>query len=534
MPEQVSASRGRTFLAGKIIFNFGRSTFDCTIRQLTDDGATVELDGIFGIPERVHLLVRGAEHPRLCKRLWQSDRRIGLAFEQERPAEQSPAHIAPPERRSGDSILRGQMLALRAALDQIPLGVLLLDSDLKAQFINHAFRQMWALPDAVAERGPTFTDLMHHGCKTMAYEMPQAQLDAYVAERVRLVRIGDTTPIDLRRSNGEVIRCQCTPLPDGGRMVSYTMVTDIVRAFDELKVLTNALENVEDGIIVLDGKLDTIFVNRRMREFWELSAEEVARRPPYIELLTRNRRALPPGLTPEQVRAFPAKRIAEIKAGDHKRDVQTPDGRDIRVHCTTMPDGGRMLTLCDITDLVRSARQLEVLATTDPLTGLFNRRHFLSAMEAEWSRFQRYYRSLSVLMVDIDHFKAVNDRFGHAAGDEAIKAVAAVCISGKRKSDLVGRVGGEEFAILLPETSMSRARVVAERIRRKIEALALPTGGAPLTLSVSVGVAEAFTSMSGVDALMKAADGALYEAKAQGRNRSVCWSPPAPPKLAAE
>ena len=109
-----------------------------------------------------------------------------------------------------------------------------------------------------------------------------------------------------------------------------------------------------------------------------------------------------------------------------------------------------------------------------------------------------------------------------------------MCIGGKRKSDVVGRVGGEEFAILLPETSQSRARVVAERIRRKIEALALPTGGAPLALSVSIGVAEAFTSMSGVDALMKAADGALYEAKARGRNRSVCWSPPAPAKLAAE
>ncbi|MBR0794253.1 diguanylate cyclase [Bradyrhizobium jicamae] len=533
MSGQDSASRGRTFLAGKIIFNFGRSTFDCTIRQLTDGGATVELDGILAIPERVQLLVRGAEHPRPCKRLWQSERQVGLAFEQEQQAEQTAVRTTPPA-RSGDLILRGPMLALRAALDHIPLGVLLLDGELKAQFINRAFRQMWALPDAVAGRGPTFTELMHHGCKIMAYEMPQAQLDAYVAERVRLVSVGDTAPIDLRRSNGEVIRCQCTPLPDGGRMVSYTMVTDIVRTSDELKVLTNALENVQDGVVILDRELDAIFVNRRMREFWEISAEEVARRPPYVSIITRNRRALPPGLTPEQVKAFPEKRIAEIKAGEHTRDLQTPDGRNIRVHCTTMPDGGRMLTLCDVTDLVRAARQLEVLATTDPLTGLFNRRHFLSAMEAEWSRFQRYYRSLSVLMVDIDHFKTVNDQFGHAAGDAAIKAVAELCINGKRKSDVVGRVGGEEFAVLLPETSMSRARTVAERIRRRIETLALPNSGAPLALTVSIGVAEAFTSMPGVDALMKAADGALYQAKAQGRNRTVCWSPPAPPKLAAE
>jgi len=193
-----------------------------------------------------------------------------------------------------------------------------------------------------------------------------------------------------------------------------------------------------------------------------------------------------------------------------------------------------MLTFVDVTDLVRNARQLEVLATTDPLTGLFNRRQFLTMTDAEWSRFQRYYRSLSVLMVDIDHFKSVNDWFGHAVGDKAIRAVADVCVRGKRKSDIVGRVGGEEFAVLLPETTLSRARTVAERIRKKVEGLTLTAEGRPVQLTVSVGVAEAITSMPGVDALMKAADAALYQAKEGGRNRTQCWMPPAPPKLAAE
>ncbi|WP_456762977.1 GGDEF domain-containing protein [Bradyrhizobium sp. USDA 4011] len=246
-------------------------------------------------------------------------------------------------------------------------------------------------------------------------------------------------------------------------MVSYTPVTDIVRASDKLKVLTGALENVEDGVVLLDRELNVTFLNRRMREFWEVSEEEVARHPAYVALLTRSRRAVPTGSSPEQVRALPAKRIAEIKAGDHKRDVQTPDGRNIRIHCSTMANGGRMLTFVDVTDLVGNARQLEVLATTDPLTGLFNRRHFLTTLDAEWSRFQRYYRSVSVLMVDIDYFKSINDRLGHAAGDEAIKAVAEICIRGKRKSDVVGRVGGEEFAVLLPETTLSRARTALPR-----------------------------------------------------------------------
>ncbi|WP_456762978.1 PAS-domain containing protein [Bradyrhizobium sp. USDA 4011] len=204
-------------MAGKIVFNFGRSAFDCTVRQLTDTGATVELESIIGIPDQVQLLVVGTNQVRPCKRLWQSDRQLGLVFEaqQANPAAPAPAAVVPaapapsavPERRSGD-ILRGHMLALRSALDQIPVGILLLDAELKALFINRAFRTMWQLPDAVADRNPSFTDLMHHGCKTMACELPAEQLQAYVAERVRLVSAGDANPIDLRRSNGDVVRCQ--------------------------------------------------------------------------------------------------------------------------------------------------------------------------------------------------------------------------------------------------------------------------------------------------------------------------------------
>jgi diguanylate cyclase (GGDEF)-like protein len=216
------------------------------------------------------------------------------------------------------------------------------------------------------------------------------------------------------------------------------------------------------------------------------------------------------------------------------RELRTPDNRRVRAHCTTTAGGGRMITYCDITDLVSNAEQLERLATTDSLTGLYNRRHFWTALEGEWSRFHRYYRSVSVLMVDIDHFKAINDRFGHGVGDEAIKAVANACLEGKRKSDLVARLGGEEFAILLPETSLSQAKGVAERIRKNIAALTLKADEEPFQITASVGIAEASVSMPGMDALMHAADQALYQAKTQGRNRCVSWSPPRPAKSAAE
>ena len=137
-------------------------------------------------------------------------------------------------------------------------------------------------------------------------------------------------------------------------------------------------------------------------------------------------------------------------------------------------------------------------------------------------------------MVDIDHFKSVNDRYGHAVGDEAIRAMAEACLQGKRKSDIVGRVGGEEFAVLLPETSLTRARVVAERIRKAVAKQSLRADEAQYKITASIGIAEASVSMSGAGSLLAAADQALYQAKAKGRNCCVAWSLSPPAKMAAE
>ena len=527
MPRLVSE---RTFLAGKIIFNFGQSTIDCVVRRMSEDGATLEMQSSLGVPEQFQLRLASQEIIS-CRVLWRSDRQVGVALGAEDHVE--PKAENEPGRRA-DALMRGQMLALRAALDFVPLGIVLLDANLRAQLINRAFRRMWLLPDDVANSNPSFVALMHHGRDTLAYEVPSAELEAYVAERVRQIQAGDASPRDLRRSGGDVVRMQCTPLPDGGRMLTYTPVTDIVRYSDELKLLRDALENVEDGVLLLDGDLNASFMNRRMRRFWEVSEQEAADHPTYASLVSRAQRASAPDLAASELTKFPAKRIAEVKAGDHVRDLQTPDGRRIRAHCTTMSNGGRMLTYVDITDLTNKANMLERLATTDPLTGLYNRRHFLGSLDAEWSRFQRYYRSVSVLMLDIDYFKSVNDRYGHAVGDAAIKAVAGACLDGKRKSDIVGRLGGEEFAVLLPETSLSRARMVAERIRKRVMSTQVFADKIQFGLTVSIGIAEATVSMSGIDALMGAADHALYQAKAEGRNRCISWAPPPPASKAAE
>jgi diguanylate cyclase (GGDEF)-like protein len=532
MPELTRKIRGRTLIAGKVIFNFGQSSVDCVVRRITDDGATIELASGLGIPERFQLAITGEAEFMSCKRLWQSEKQIGVGFE---AAPQTASGATSDEApRGADNVLRSQTLALRAAFDHVPLGIVLLDGRLNARFINRAFRKMWSLPDHVADHHPSFAALMFHGRDTGAYDMPADQLDSYVEERIALITKNEGTQVDLRRTSGDVIRMQCTPLPDGGRMLSYMEVTDIVRQADELRALRDALENVQDGVLLLDADLNAVFMNRKVRQFWEIDEIQATARPSYSSLITRERRAIEPNMAGKGLASFAAKRVAEVRAGDHIRELQTPDGRRLRAHCTTMAGGGRMITYYDVTDLIRNAEQLERLATTDTLTGLYNRRHFMIALEAEWSRFQRYYRSVSVLMIDIDHFKDVNDRYGHAVGDEAIKAMAEACLHGKRKSDVVGRVGGEEFAVLLPETNLSRARIVAERIRKRIASQRLQTHAVQFQITASIGIAEAVVSMSGTDALLMAADQALYQAKSEGRNRCVSWSPPPPSRMAAE
>jgi len=122
---------------------------------------------------------------------------------------------------------------LSAALDQVDFGIVLLDSDTRAEFINRAFRDYFTLPDEKADSKPPFIALMYHGRDTGAYEMPKDELSAFIAERTEMMRVGDSTPINIKLKDGKVLRFSCTALPDGGRMLSYTPVTDLVRHTDD-------------------------------------------------------------------------------------------------------------------------------------------------------------------------------------------------------------------------------------------------------------------------------------------------------------
>ena len=177
----------------------------------------------------------------------------------------------------------------------------------------------------------------------------------------------------------------------------------------------------------------------------------------------------------------------------------------------------------DISERRNLRLELERQATTDSLTGVANRRHFLNCALKEIKRCERHDCTLSLLMLDIDHFKAVNDTYGHAMGDTTLKAFAQTCLEELRTSDLFGRIGGEEFALLLVETDVETACKVAERIRVRVEKIKLfAKDGRPMHITTSIGVAELRLRAETVSDLMIRADQALYNAKNLGRNRVEC------------
>jgi diguanylate cyclase (GGDEF)-like protein len=172
--------------------------------------------------------------------------------------------------------------------------------------------------------------------------------------------------------------------------------------------------------------------------------------------------------------------------------------------------------------------RVEALAITDPLTGLFNRRRFSDVLNREFSLSQRYKNPLSCMMIDLDHFKAVNDQYGHDAGDQVLKEVAQVLAGNLREVDVPARHGGEEFAIILPHTDKLCALVVANRLAQIIKGLKFHFGKRTVRLSASFGLADTNDVPPGqADDLLRAADRALLRAKREGRDRVVLHDPDA-------
>ena len=314
---------------------------------------------------------------------------------------------------------------------------------------------------------------------------------------------------------------------------SYERLRTIVAQRDELRRLNSALqdrvaastEQVREGEsrlrLILDTSVLPIFISSR-HDGGVLFANASASR-----LL-----GLGPGRQDQAIWVRSVDRAALLarldqsrRVDDHEALVRTPEGDRFWAQIagiTTILDGepAYLLSFTDISARKAMEDELRRLATTDPLTGIFNRRHLMDQGEREIRRARRYGTDLALLILDIDHFKPINDRFGHAIGDDALKAMVHLCQGHLREIDVMCRLGGEEFVVLLPETSDSAAMIAAERLRAAIEAHAMTLpDGLVLTFTISIGLTAARQEDTSLGDVLSRADEALYAAKGAGRNQ---------------
>ena len=277
-------------------------------------------------------------------------------------------------------------------------------------------------------------------------------------------------------------------------------------------MVMSVLDEVESGLVVLDKDFQAQFINRAFYQMWELPKLSDGSIYNFADIVEHGRRTglyiTAPGSVQDYVR-------------QRKGRLRLSDGRILKFGCKALPDGGRLMTFDDISGFVRAAELLRELADVDELTKLPNRRQFLRSLETEFARVQRYDRPLSVLMIDADDFKLINDRPGHFAGDEVLQALAVRFRGIVRQIDLLGRLGGEEFAVALMETDMPAALETAERLRREIAAEPFQVAAGKIQVTVSVGVATRRARDDNAAQLLSLADKAMYLAKSGGRNRVI-------------
>jgi len=286
---------------------------------------------------------------------------------------------------------------------------------------------------------------------------------------------------------------------------------------DALTIQKAILDNIPDMAWLKDRKGRFVAVNARFAEARGLTPERLLGKTDFDFW------------PPELAQRYVNDDLAVMKSG-RRKVIEEPlvhvQGEPVWIETIKSPiynSDGKVIGTTgisrDITERKRTAEILRELATTDGLTKLFNRGHFMEAAEHEFQRSNRYGHALSLLMIDVDHFKSVNDTYGHRVGDSVLQFLAKLLLSNLRTVDSLGRIGGEEFAALLPETGRADALVTAERLRVTVANEPIPINGGSLRVTISLGAAATSNATPSLDALIGLADAALYQAKNNGRNR---------------
>ncbi len=286
------------------------------------------------------------------------------------------------------------------------------------------------------------------------------------------------------------------------------------------KFLAAVVEAAEDGVIVIDSNMAIIYANEGAERMFGYPSDEILGKPLDILLPERHRAG-----HEEFVLEFGESSDTSRRMGQRRTITgQTKAGDEFPAQATIVKLGMGSEAMYaaivrDVTQEQLHLQQVEHMARTDALTGLANRREFFERAGHEFGRFRRYGHPAALLIVDIDHFKAINDTYGHGVGDDSLQRLANVLRSSFRSTDVIGRLGGEEFAIMMLAADESIAHQLGERFRRSIEALKISTESAEFGFTVSIGASCFSRQDETVDITLARADRALYAAKNGGRNR---------------
>ncbi|MDP3230437.1 MAG: PAS-domain containing protein [Acidovorax sp.] len=435
---------------------------------------------------------------------------------------------------------------LERAVEALPVSIEIFDEQDRLVLYNQQLSRMYPHMDYAEHLGKHFADILRHSVKRGLVPSAHGREEAWIAER--LSEHGSrTSNLVQRLADGRWINVYETRTPENYVVAVRLDITDLIEQRQALEaaqeeaqqarqLLQDAIESLPEGFALFDADDKLVVCNAQYRRLYPISApmivpgstfEQIARygaeRGQYLDAIGNEEEWL-------------AQRVADHHAAQHSVLQRLTDGRWVQADERRTPQGGIAGVRTDVTQLVRKEQelatanaQLALLSTTDGVTGIGNRRRFDERLATEWLRCGRHLMPLSVILIDIDHFKLYNDHYGHLAGDECLRRVAQLLQSMIRRADEVAaRYGGEEFVLLMPDVTLADAVVVAERCMDSLRdaALAHPRSPTAPVLTLSMGIASVVPRTgTGSDTLLQAADAALYRAKNGGRNRVEVFDP---------
>jgi diguanylate cyclase (GGDEF)-like protein/PAS domain S-box-containing protein len=423
---------------------------------------------------------------------------------------------------------------LDTAVDNMTQGLTLFDQSKRLIVCNQRYIEMYGLSPEVVKPGCSFRELIAHRIEVGSL---QSDVDEHCARILEHVARGEGVVV--HTPDGRSIQVTHRLVPDGGWVATHEDITERIRhesdVFQQATELARinmqfdaALTNMTQGLCMFDGQKRLVVWNDRYAELYQLSPDLLKVGTPHDTIIAdRISRGILKGETSGFATRAKIDALGQLpKDATSSRIDEFADGRLMLVTRQPTPDGGWLATHEDITERRRAEAEIVHLARHDVLTGLANRAEFNARLEEATKRLQRNGGSVTVMMIDLDKFKAVNDTLGHPAGDQLLVEVARRLKSSVRETDVLARLGGDEFAIIQEGGPNQHEGAIALALRI-ISAITQPfyLSGNQATVGASIGIALAPEHGVEPEELLKSADLALYDVKSNGRNDFRVFQP---------